>query len=102
MQTDGQLYKVLHKGEREFPPAPPPGGPVPKNERPEDKSGMECAICPNASHLPRKQDKKSRSLLSGVGKDELLLLGIIFLIISDKNETDLPLVLALVYVLISE
>ena len=93
MQTDGQLYKVLHKGEREFPLTPPPGGPV------QDKSSG--SVCPNTGRSVQKHSKHGLGLFSAVGRDELLLLGIIFLLISDKNDTDLPLVLALVYVLIS-
>jgi len=32
--------------------------------------------------------------------DELLILGLIYLVVSDKTSTDLPLVLALVYILL--
>ena len=91
MQTDGQLYKVLHKGEREFPPETPPDGP----------RRDEAAVCPNTVQIPEKQKRHGLFSLSSVGRDELLLLGIIFLLISDSSDTDIPLVLALVYILIS-
>lgn len=94
MQTDGQLYKVLHKGEREFPTPPPPSGP--------EHEKQSSAICPATVRTPQKHGRRGAGLFSSVSRDELLLLGIIFLLISDKNETDIPLVLALVYVLISE
>ncbi len=71
MKTDGQLYGVLHRGQREC-AAPPPG--------------------PEISLI--KETKPRRA-----GRDELLILSIIFLILSDKNDTDLPLVMALIYIL---
>ena len=91
MQTDGQLYKVLHKGEREFPPETPPDGP-----RRDDS-----AVCPNTVQISEKRERRGLLSLSSVGRDELLLLGIIFLLISDSSDTDIPIVLALVYILIS-
>ena len=93
MQTDGQLYKVLHKGEREFPPDPPPCGP--------ELSKPPATVCPNSIRTQPCQKRRSHGLLSGIGRDELLLLGIIILLVSDKNDTDIPLVLALIYVLIT-
>lgn len=81
LQTDGQLYSVLHKGEREFPVCPPPGGPV---------------------SAPREQSGCGKSgLLSGAHKDELLILGLIVLLLSDRDNTDMPLVLALAYILLA-
>lgn len=75
MRTDGQLYDVLHKGERGFPPP-----------------GPECAP-------PRK---KPFSFLAGVEKDELIILGVMLLLLRDsEGETDLPLLLALVYILLA-
>ena len=35
----------------------------------------------------------------GIGTDEILLLGLIYLIVSDKKGGDIPLLLALVYIL---
>lgn len=92
MQSDGQLYKVLHKGERESMLAPPPGGPA--------ESGGTGVVCPNSVQTLSRHSLSKTGLLSKIGRDELLLLGLIFLLVSDKNETDLPLVLALVYVLL--
>ena len=87
MQTDGQLYNSLHKGEREYAMTPPPGGP--------DLRDLPVKTSSDKRHVMRG------GFLSGMGKDEIILLGIIFLIVSDKNNMDLPLLLALVYVLIS-
>lgn len=44
----------------------------------------------------KSADKKQK----GFGTDELLLLGLIYLIVSDKKGGDMPLLLALVYILL--
>lgn len=64
MQTDGQLYDVLHRGQDEF--SPPSGPPAPR----------------------------------GMGKDELLILAVMFLILRGGEKADLPLLAALAYILL--
>ena len=70
MKTDGQLYEPRHKGEV----LPPP-------------SLEDCA-----KQTPVQKKR-------GMHSEELLIAGLILLLVSDKCETDLPLVIALVYVL---
>jgi len=77
LKSDGQLYAVKHKGEV----LPPPDIDV-------EASAVDV--------------KKTRSGLTfSLPPDDLLILGIIILLLSDKGKADIPLVLALVYVLIS-
>ena len=81
MNSDGQLYHG-HKGENI---TPPPGLPQ-----------QECDT------LSVHEQSHKRSFLSGIGQEELLLIGLILLLLSDKTENDLPLVLALLYVLFAK
>ena len=73
MKSDGQLYTVKHKGEHTV--LPPPSI--------ED----ECPACKSSSFK--------------LGQEELLIIGLIILLLSDKCETDLPLIIALAYILFS-
>lgn len=76
MKSDGQLYQSHHKGERIIPPP-------------------SLDICDLNESEPVLKPKGRIPEVS----QELLLIGLILLIVSDKCETDIPLVLALVYVL---
>lgn len=76
MHSDGQLYSIKHKGEQKI--LPPPGG--------------VCDICESSS-------KSNRLHFDG---EELLIIGLIVLLISDKCNTDFPLILALLYILFSK
>lgn len=68
MQTDGQLYEVLHRGQNEF---APPSGP------------------------PRRG-----GLTDGIGRDELLIMAVMLLLLRGGRDADVPLLLALAYVLL--
>lgn len=75
MMSDGQLYNVRHKGEV----IPPP-----------DVSPTETAC-----------EKPLRGLKLSFKPDDLIIIGILILLLSDKCEPDIPLILALAYILIS-
>ena len=73
LQSDGQLYPPRQK---EPPKEPPKKPPAPK---------------PAPPPLPPKQ--------TGISAEEILLIGVAFLILRGKEKPDIPLLLALAYVL---
>ena len=56
-------------------------------------------VTPPPMVMPERERKQG--FLSGIAQEELLLIGLILLLVSDKTQNDLPLVLALLYVLFS-
>ncbi len=78
MKSDGQLYQIRHKGETV---SPPPG--------PE--------ICETEQLAPVCTNRKNK-----INQEELLIIGLIVLLLSDKCETDMPLIIALAYILLSK
>ncbi len=50
------------------------------------------------SHPPEAKCDNKKSKIA-INTDEILLLGLIYLIVSDKNGGDVPLLLALIYIL---
>ena len=78
MMSDGQLYKSQHKGEAQPPP------------------DIELAPPPPSEHRP------IRRLNLNIHHDDLLIIGLIIILLSDKCEPDIPLILALAYILISK
>lgn len=78
LQSDGQLYPPRHMSPKEPPKKPkPPPPPAPKPPSP--TAGK-----------------------SGLSMEELLLMGIAFLIIRSSDQPDLPLLLALAYILFDQ
>jgi len=57
-------------------------------------------VTPPPMVMPEREHKQG--ILSGIGQEELLLIGLVLLLLSDKTQNDLPLVLALLYVLFSK
>lgn len=49
---------------------------------------------------PPRAIPEQAKLLAGIGKEELLLLGLILLLTSEKKSADLPLIIALIYILL--
>lgn len=82
MNSDGQLYGSSKNTEGI---TPPPGLPP-----------QQCDA------LPVTEQRHRRGFLSGIDQEELILIGLILLLLSDKSENDLPLVLALLYVLFAK
>lgn len=72
IQSDGQLYNHRHR-EPQMPPPPPP-----KKEPPKEPP------------CPKEQENHW---------EDFLLIAIGFILLRDKNHTDIPLLLALAYVL---
>lgn len=73
VKSDGQLYSVRHKGEAITPP---------------DNEPIRLPVPPK------------RNFGFSLRFDDLLIVGIIIILLSDRCETDIPLVLALAYVLL--
>lgn len=57
-------------------------------------------VTPPPIVMPEREHKQG--FLSGIAQEELLLIGLVLLLLSDKTQNDLPLVLALLYVLFSK
>lgn len=78
MISDGQLYDVKHKGENQLtPPDVSPDIQIPKEHR-------------------------TRKFNLNIHQDDLLIIGLLIVLLSDKCEPDIPLVLALAYILIAK
>ena len=85
LQSDGQLYPP--RPERKKTPAPKPTPPPPPKPEPP---------CPPPEPLPPPSSASDRSY------DELLLLGIAFLILRSSEKPDIPLLFALAYILFGD
>lgn len=48
------------------------------------------------------EPEPKKQLLDGIGSEELLLIGLVLLLMSDRTHTDILLVMALVYVLFAK
>lgn len=89
LQSDGQLYPPRHAERRPppkpEPPKPPPPKPVPPPPKPKPPAPAPCPPPQPAEHENRWED--------------LLILAVAFIILRSGDKPDIPLLLALAYVL---
>ncbi|MBQ7936465.1 MAG: hypothetical protein IJ407_01690 [Clostridia bacterium] len=86
LQSDGQLYPPRHSERKREPPKPKPPErpPQPKLEKPP-------LLCPTP--------EPCASADPSISFEELLLIGVAFIVFRSSKEPDIPLLLALAYIL---